>query len=103
MKMQTYIEAIDAYMETHRPRISCPDVHSLLDMLYCCYSQKNRMDTPKVKEMFHRLNAVLETLPADMEVQLFEITSMLCGQHRQDAFRDGLLVGFRLYNKMHKK
>ena len=101
--MNQYIEALNTYLEEHRPRLGCLNVDSLLDMLYCCYHQQNNTDTQEVKQLFRELNTALETLPDDMEYRIFTLTCQLCGLHKQAAFREGLLVGFRLYNEMDDK
>ena len=75
---------------------------SLLGMLYCCYSQSNRMDTKKMQQMFGTLDGILGKLPIKEPDQVIDVTIGLCAEHQRKAFLDGLMIGFRLYSELHQ-
>lgn len=75
---------------------------SLLGMLYCCYSQSNRIDTKKMQQMFGTLNGILSKLPIKEHDRVSDVTIGLCAEQQRKAFIDGIMISFRLYSELQK-
>lgn len=98
--MERYIIALNNYIAENNTAPRCPNVHSLLDMLICCYSQRNCVNTDTVRQNFRSLDAILDRLPLAQRDQVIDLTCDFCVEHQGDAFRQGVLVGFRLYEEL---
>ena len=100
--MEAYIAAINNYISENKPTVNCPNVDSLLDMLFCCYSQRSCVNSATVRQSFRQLDEILDTLPLPQQDQVVDLTCDLCVEYQKNAFREGVLVGFRLYQELQK-
>ena len=101
--MERYITAFNNYINENKTKITCPNVESLLDMLFCCYSQRNCLNTATVRQHFGQLDDILDILPLQQADQVIDLTCDLCVEYQKDAFREGTLVGFRLYQELQER
>lgn len=99
--MKNYIAMLNDFVKQNKPPIKCSDVDSLLDMLYCCYHQQKSVDTPTIKTYFSQLDQVLGRLPIQLSDQVVDLACDLCSVYQKQAFREGVLAGFRLYEELH--
>ena len=100
--MENYLEAFQTFLKDNEPQFGCNQMGSLLGMLYCCYSQSNRMETEKMQHMFGALDGILDKLPIREHDQVFDITVGLCAEQQRKAFLDGIAIGFRLYGELYQ-
>ena len=98
--MENYITAFNNYIAENNMAVKCPNVNSLLDMLFCCYNQRNCLNTATVRQHFQQLDDILDVLPLQQQDQVVDLTCDLCVEYQKDAFREGILVGFRLYQEL---
>lgn len=101
--MEAYIAAINNYISENKPTVNCPNVESLLDMLFCCYNQRNCLNTDTIRQCFRQLDAILDKLPLQQQDQVVDLTCDLCSEYQKDAFREGISVGFRLYQDLQER
>ena len=100
--MEEYISVLNKYIAEHKPRGACPGVETLLDMLFCCYSQHKALDTATVKRHFSQLDTILQNLTLQQADEVVDLACTLCDEHQKNAFREGVTVGFRLYHELCK-
>ena len=101
--MHCYINALNRYLKENPPEVHCPDITSLLDMVYCCYRRNKGIDPAAVRAYFETLyNQLRRTVP-DQADQVIEDTTKLCRAYEREAFRQGLLAGFQLYRELHQQ
>lgn len=100
--MKRYIKLLDTYLMENSPKTKCPDVESVLDMLYCCYNQQKGVDTAAVNHCFLVLDTIMKELSVVKASRVIELVCQLCGEYQKDAFKEGMLVGFYIYNELHK-
>lgn len=98
--MNHYIEAINTYLTENMPKPGCGNVRSLLDMLYCCYSQHNRLETADVKNCSRELDGLLDKLSKAESDAIFEGVCILCEAQKCAAFQEGILAGLLLFNEL---
>ena len=98
--MENYINAFNEYIAENHTTLKCPDVATLLDMLFCCYSQRNCLNTVTIRENFQQLDDILDILPLRQQDQVIDLTCDLCVEYQREAFREGVSVGFRLYKEL---
>lgn len=98
--MNAYSEVLNTFLRENEPQFGCAQMGSLLGMLYCCYSQCNRLETKRIGELYTAFDSILNKLDAKEIDQVFELITSLCAEYQHKAFRDGLMIGFRLYNEL---
>ena len=101
--MYEYIEALNAFIEEERPRYKCPEVNSLLRMLYRCYREHSGVNTAAVQAYFDELYALLEQATPGQGDHVICQVCKLCDAFQDQAFREGVVVGFRLYNELYSR
>lgn len=100
--MESYISILNNYITENKPCAACPNVETLLDMLFCCYSQHKSLDTATVKMCFSQLDSILQKLTLQQADEVVDLACNLCDEHQKNAFREGVTVGFRLYQELYK-
>lgn len=100
--MDMYIHILKKYLAEHRPEYGRCDAGSLIGMLFCCYQQGKKREDPKVNECYHALDGVLSDLSLRQQDQVTDAVSDLCQEYGLCTFRDGVVVGFHLYEELHK-
>lgn len=98
--MNQYLNILKAYLSENPVPVGNCNMDSLLGMLYCCHHQCNNIETDEMKLCFNRLDSIMEKLSKEENDQVFNLTSSLCEQYQQAAFRQGLLVGFHLFQEL---
>ena len=98
--MDHYVNMLKAYLlENPSPSGNC-QANSLLGMLYCCYFQCHNIENEQIKNHFDSLDSITSKLSAEESDQIFNISAALCEKYQQEAFCQGLLVGFRLFQEL---
>ena len=99
--MNPYIQNLKTYLATHPPNYGYPDANTLLDMLYCCYSEYNPLDNRAINDGFKKLNHFLDRFTVQECDPVLDTLSDLCQQHEHVAFNAGVQVGIRLAAELH--
>lgn len=98
--MKKYIEALNNYMEEHTVDAGALPAETVIDALFVCFCLENEVRIPAVSAAFEKLDTVLEKLSREDNDELFLLTCDISEQYRREAFRTGLLVGFRLCGEL---
>lgn len=101
--MDAYIDVLKAYLNEQQPKYGRCDAGSLIGMLFCCYQQSKRQDDPKVNACYRALDEVLSELSLGQQDKVMDAVSDLCQESGVCTFRDGVVVGFHLYEELHKR
>ena len=82
--MKRYVEALRRDLCKNPP--SFGDADSVLEMLYGCYNQYNRMDTEEIKAGFDNLYRHMNGIPfRDMD-SIIDTICILCRDHEKAGF-----------------
>lgn len=96
--MKRYVEALRR--ELHKFPPSFGDADSILEMLYGCYNQYNRMDTAEIKAGFEELYRKMTGTPLrDMDGIIYTACT-LCREHEKSGFAEGVKVGILLAEEL---
>lgn len=92
--MKRYVEALRRDLCKNPPSLG--DADSVLEMLYGCYNQYNRMDTEAIKAGFEELYEQMAGIPLlDMDDIIYTACT-LCREHEKSGFIEGVKVGILL-------
>lgn len=94
--MHSYTEKMKAYLAAKTPDYGYSDVHSMLEMLYNCYTTHNPIDSEHIRSLFREQGSILSKLHYHEVDRIFTITNDICAEHERVAFLEGLHVGARL-------
>ena len=100
--MKQYIDAFNTYLENKGLHFDDADVETLLDALFCCFQQSNGLDSATIRGYFGSLDHILDELSLEKNDRVFDLVCKLCSECQRIAFEEGVTVGFRLYNELHK-
>lgn len=100
--MKQYIEAFNTYLENKGINFDDADVETLLGGLFCCYQQSNGLGSDTIREHFSSLDHILSELSVEKNDRVFDLVCTLLCECQRIAFEEGVTVGFRLYNELHK-
>ena len=92
--MKRYIEALRRDLCKNPP--SFGDADSILEILYSCYNQYNRMDTAEIKAGFEELYAKMIGMPLRDMDDIIYTACTLCREHEKSGFIEGVKVGILL-------
>ena len=90
--------AIIDELKAHPPDFG--DADSILEMLYSCYNQYNRMDTADIKAGFEELYAKMTGIPLRDMDGIIDTTCTLCREHEKSGFVEGVKVGILLTEEL---
>ncbi len=98
--MKQYIDALNKYIEEQGGDAGEPEGKSLLELLYYCFCIHNDLHTEEIRKLIQGMDDILKKLSLDDNDTLFDITCNLCEKYQREAFRTGLMVGYRLYKEL---
>ena len=101
--MQSFAEALKAYMHDHPFDAGNGDAETVLDHLYQAYAESHESDPPEISEGFKELECFLETLPLSDNNAVFSLCCRLCTAYEKKAFRHGLLYGAHLMSELQRQ
>jgi hypothetical protein len=96
--MKRYVEVLRR--ELHKFPPSFGDADSVLEMLYGCYNQHNRMDTEAIKAGFEELNERMTGMPLRDMDDIVYTACTLCREHEKSGFVAGVKVGMLLAQEL---
>lgn len=88
------------FVRDHPPDYGDGNAQSILEILYGCYNQCNRMDTVAIKDGFEKLYAEMAGMPLRDMDDIIYTTCTLCREHQKSGFVAGVKVGIRLAEEM---
>jgi hypothetical protein len=94
--MEKYIQSLRSHVAAHPPNFGDCDTHSILEMLFCHYSEFNRLDNENIKQGFEKLYRQLDALCLKEKDTVIDIVCFLCQEHEKVSFTEGIKVGMRL-------
>lgn len=98
--MENYIRSLQGYVATHPPNFGDGDAQSVLEMLFCHYSDHNRLDNEVIKQGFEKLYGQLDALCLKDKDRIIDIVCFLCQEHEKSGFTEGVKVGMRLEREL---
>lgn len=100
--MYKYIEAFKVYIQAHKRSYRCPDVGSVLGMLSCCYQKHRGIDPKMVRAYYDELYETAEKVLPGTGRQVVDDATKLSKIFEKQAFQEGVIVGFQLYDALYK-
>lgn len=98
--MEKLYQKILEHVKAHPTDYGDGDAHSILEMLFICYHQYNRMDTDEIKRDFDRLYADMAGVPLRDMDPIIDTVCSLCSSHEKAGFVTGVKVGFELASEL---
>ena len=100
--MNRYIEKIKSFLSEQSPGYGFEDADSLLKMLCYYYMENNPVDNGVIRCQFKELDEILSKLSFSDNNAIFHLTGTLCASYEEQAFVDGVAVGWRLYTELNR-
>lgn len=94
--MKEYFEILRTYIAEHPPEYGDGNAQSILEMLYTCYNQYNRMDTEEIKAGFDDLYRHMNGIPLRDMDGIIDTVCTLCREHEKAGFVEGIKLGIQL-------
>lgn len=88
---------LKSYVDQNPP--DCGNVQDVVDRIYWCYMESNRVDNSKINDCYARLRKRVN-LPLREYDEILYIVSDLCLEHGRLAFMEGLKVGMLLTQEL---
>lgn len=101
--MDSYMDALRAYLAENKSSHRCVCANSILNMLFCCYSQQRLGDPIEIRTKLQMLDQILDKLSEQEKDQITDLVCELYTDSQADAFREGISVGFQLFDEITKK
>lgn len=98
--MENYIQSLRNYIAAHPPDYGDGNAKSILEMLFCHYTEFNRFDTDAIKLGFDELYTRMEQLHLRDMDKIIDIVCFLCQEHEKAGFIEGVKVGMRLAEEL---
>lgn len=96
--METYFENLRDYILEKRPDVS--DSESVLEMIYECFAQLNRMDNDTIRKDFDELYQAMHGHSLREIDKVIYTVCTLCRDHEKSGFVNGLRIGIRLEDEL---
>lgn len=94
--MNKYIQLLCDYLSSQPMEFHDWDADSLLDFLFCCYTEDHPLDSDEIYCCYEKLEPIFEGLLREDSNQLFQNIAELCIACERAAFIEGLRVGVAL-------
>ena len=98
--MNRYVEKLKTFLAEHPLYAEYVDASSILEMLYCYYSDENPIDSAVIRCRFKELDNILCHLSLPDNNAVFSLTCKLCSAYEQQAFLEGIQIGMRLFKEL---
>ena len=98
--MKPYIEKLKTHFAEHPPTYGDCEAYSILEMLYICYSQYNRLDTPQIQSDFEELYHQLTGKSLRELDGIIDTVTTLCWHHEKSGFTEGIKLGMLLATEL---
>lgn len=98
--MNPYIRSLNDWLAQQQPDYGYPGAHTLLQHLWCSYTECNPIENEKTDTLFSAMDPIFESLPIRASSFLFDKICALLGEYGQSAFLSGIQVGMRLNEEL---
>lgn len=98
--MNKYIQLLCDHLSSQPMEFHDWNADSLLDFLFCYYTEDHPLDNEAVRRCYERMEPVFEGLPREDSNQLFQSIAELCIAYEQTAFIEGLRIGVALEREL---
>ena len=96
--METYFENLREHILEKHPDVN--DAESVLEMIYECYAQLNRMDNETIRKDFDELYQAMHGHSLREIDKVIYTVCLLCRDHEKAGFVEGVKVGIRLKQEL---
>jgi len=94
--MNNYIQMLADHLASQPMEFHDWDADSLLDFLFCCYTEDHPLDNEAVRRCYEKMEPIFEGLLREDSNQLFQNIAELCIAYERAAFTEGLRIGVAL-------
>lgn len=94
--MHPYIARMKQELEKNPPSYGYAEADSLLKMLYMWYTEWNPINSELIRQGFCELEPYICSRSGKTNDEIIDMISLLCAEHEQVAFLEGVRVGVRL-------
>ena len=91
--MDSIVNRLKAYMDTHPIDLGDSDCKTVLEQLYQAYAESHESDPVDISDGFKELEEFLCALPLDDNNAVFNLCCRLCSAYEYKAFIDGVQYG----------
>lgn len=95
--MKKLAQLLTGYVEQNPP--SCGNAQNVVDQLYWCYMERNRIDNDKTNACYAALREKVN-LPLREYDEVLYLISDLCLEHGRQSFMEGVKVGMLLMQEL---
>ena len=96
--METYFENLREHILEKHPDVS--DSESVLEMIYECYAQLNRMDNETIRKDFDELYQAMHGHSLREIDKVIYTVCLLCRNHEKSGSINGIRIGIRLEDEL---
>ena len=98
MNLETYFENLREHILEKHPDVN--DAESVLEMIYECYAQLNRMDNETIRKDFDELYQAMHGHSLREIDKVIYTVCLLCRDHEKTGFVNGIRIGIRLEDEL---
>lgn len=98
--MNKYLAQLSKHLAAQKMEFHDWDADSLLEFLFCCYTEDHPLDNEKIQHCYEKMEPVFEGLPRDLSNQLFANIAAVCIEYELAAFIEGLHIGVALEREL---
>lgn len=94
--MKNYLQLLADHLSSQPMEFHDWNADSLLDFLFCCYTEDHPLDNKTIRRCYERMEPVFEGLPREDSNRLFQNIAELCIEYERVAFMEGLRIDVAL-------
>ena len=98
MNLENYFENLREHILEKHPDVN--DAESVLEMIYECYAQLNRMDNETIRKDFDELYQAMHGHSLREIDKVIYTVCLLCRDHEKAGFVTGVRIGIRLEDEL---
>lgn len=98
--MNKYLQLLRDHLAAQPIGFNDYDADSMLDFLFCCYTEDHPLDNEKIRQCYEKLEPVFDSLPNNLSNHLFQNIAAVCIEFELAAFSEGLRVGAALEREL---
>ena len=96
--MNPYVEKLNQHIADDPPNFG--DADSVLGLLYECFNENHPYDNEQIKADFEELYRQMNGMPLREMDKIVYPVCMLCRDHEQAGFIEGVKLGMLLYEEL---
>ena len=94
--MPNHLKLLHDHFLKHNINYGDNDISSILECLWSTYTESNPIHAKVIKDRFHDLGSIFDTLPRQQADSLFNVVCDLCLEHEKAAFIEGMQLGAKI-------